>query len=337
MNSEILIYQNQDGKIKIDVRLDEETVWLTQAQMQELFQKSKATISEHIKNVFKEGELNKEVAVREFRTTTSHGAIAGKTQESKVNLYNLDVVISVGYRVKSVQGTQFRIWATQRLKEYIIKGFALNDDRFKSGTSMNYFNDLQDRIREIRLSEKFFYQKIKDIYTTSIDYDPKDEKTIDFFKVVQNKLLWAISQQTAAELVFRRVDASLPLMGMLSYDKKEKVSIKKSEVSIAKNYLDEDEIKLLGLLVEQYLAFAETMAQQQTPMYMKDWANRLDSILQLNGRELLTHAGKISHKKALEKSGVEYEKFKQQQKTIEKEASLKELEEDIKKFKKPKK
>lgn len=337
MNSNILLYQNQDGNIKIDVRLDEETVWLTQAQMQELFQKSKATISEHIKNVFEEGELNKEVAVREFRTTTSHGAIAGKTQESKVNLYNLDVVISVGYRVKSVQGTQFRIWATQRLKEYIIKGFALNDDRFKSGTSMNYFNELQDRIREIRLSEKFFYQKIKDIYTTSIDYDPKDERTINFFKVVQNKLLWAISQQTAAELVFRRVDASLPLMGMLSYDKKEKATIKKSEVSIAKNYLDEDEIKLLGLLVEQYLAFAETMAQQQTPMYMKDWANRLDSILQLNGRELLTHAGKISHKKALEKSGVEYEKFKQQQKTIEKEASLKELEEDIKRFKKPKK
>ncbi|TDU40416.1 hypothetical protein BXY82_2464 [Gelidibacter sediminis] len=337
MNSNILLYQNQDGNIKIDVRLDEETVWLTQAQMQELFQKSKATISEHIKNVFEEGELNKEVAVREFRTTTSHGAIAGKTQESKVNLYNLDVVISVGYRVKSVQGTQFRIWATQRLKEYIIKGFALNDDRFKSGTSMNYFNELQDRIREIRLSDKFFYQKIKDIYTTSIDYDPKDERTINFFKVVQNKLLWAISQQTAAELVFRRVDASLPLMGMLSYDKKEKATIKKSEVSIAKNYLDEDEIKLLGLLVEQYLAFAETMAQQQTPMYMKDWANRLDSILQLNGRELLTHAGKISHKKALEKSGVEYEKFKQQQKTIEKEASLKELEEDIKRFKKPKK
>lgn len=336
MNSSILIYENQDGNIKIDVRLDEETVWLTQAQMQELFQKSKATISEHIKNVFEEGELNKEVAVREFRTTTSHGAIAGKTQESKVNLYNLDVVISVGYRVKSVQGTQFRIWATQRLKQYIIKGFALNDDRFKSGTSMNYFNELQDRIREIRLSEKFFYQKIKDIYTTSIDYDPKDERTIEFFKVVQNKLLWAISQQTAAELVFRRVDASLPLMGMLSYDKKDKVSIKKSEVSIAKNYLDEDEIKLLGLLVEQYLAFAETMAQQQTPMHMKDWANRLDSILQLNGRELLTHAGKISHKKALEKSGVEYEKFKQQQKTFEKEASLRELEEDIKRFKKGK-
>lgn len=331
MTGEILIYQNTEGNIKIDVTLNEETVWLSQAQMQDLFQKSKSTISEHIKNVFEEGELNESSVVRDFRTT----AADGKNYQTKH--YNLDVIISVGYRVKSAQGTQFRIWATQRLKEYIIKGFTLNDDRFKSGSSMNYFNELQDRIRKIRLSEKFFYQKIKDIYTTSIDYNPKDKTTIDFFKVVQNKLLWAISQQTAAELVFRRADASLPLMGMLSYDKKEVASIKKGEVSIAKNYLDEKEIKLLGLLVEQYLAFAETMAQQQNPMYMKDWADRLDSILQLNGRELLTHAGKISHKKAIEKSENEYVKFKQQQAVIEKEASLKELEEDIKKLKKPKK
>ncbi|MEX1000939.1 MAG: virulence RhuM family protein [Crocinitomicaceae bacterium] len=337
MNSEILIYQNPDGNIKIDVRLENETVWLTQAQMGQLFGKDKRTISEHIRNIFNEGELDENMVVRNFRTTTQHGAIAGKTQEHEVKGYNLDVIISVGYRVKSVQGTQFRIWATQRLKEYIIKGFTLNDDRFKTGSSMNYFNELQDRIREIRLSEKFFYQKIKDIYATSIDYDPKDEKTIGFFKVVQNKLLWAISQQTAAELVYRRVDASLPLMGMLSYDKKREVSVKKAEVSIAKNYLEEDEIKLLGLLVEQYLAFAETMAQQQTPMYMKDWIERLDSILQLNGRELLTHAGKISHKIALDKSAEEYEKYKRQQKAIEKEASLKELEEDIKKLKKRKK
>ncbi|MFA7066531.1 MAG: virulence RhuM family protein [Dysgonamonadaceae bacterium] len=334
MNSEILIYQNPDGNIKIDVRLENETVWLTQTQMGQLFGKNKRTISEHIGNVFKEGELDERVVVRNFRTTTQHGAIPGKMQEREVKGYNLDVIISVGYRVKSQQGTQFRIWATQRLKEYIIKGFALNDDRFKSGSSMNYFNELQDRIREIRLSEKFFYQKIKDIYTTSIDYDPKDEKTIEFFKVVQNKLLWAISQQTAAELVYRRVDASLPLMGMQSYDKKQEVSIKKAEVSIAENYLNEDEIKLLGLLVEQYLAYAETMAQQQTPMYMKDWIERLDSILQLNGRELLTHAGKISHKMALNKSEEEYEKFKHRQKTIEKEESLKELEADIKKMKK---
>jgi hypothetical protein len=331
---EILIYQNQEGNIKIDVRLEEETVWLSQAQICDLFQKSKSTISEHISNVFAEGELSEKVVVRKFRTTTQHGAIVGKTQELEINLYNLDVIISVGYRVKSQQGTQFRIWATQRLREYIVKGFALNDDRFKSGTSMNYFNELQQRIREIRLSEKFFYQKIKDIYTTSIDYNPKDEKTIEFFKIVQNKLLWAISQNTAAELVFRRIDASLPLLGMQSYDKKEAKSIAKNEVSIAKNYLNEDEMKLLGLLVEQYLAFAETMAQQQTPMYMKDWTARLDSILQLNGRELLTHAGQISHQMALDKSNDEYQKYKQVLKTNEIEQSLKEIESDIKNLKK---
>ena len=337
MNSELIIYQNPDGNIKIDVRLEEETVWLTQDQMATLFGKAKSTINEHIKNVFSEGELDEKVVIRKFRITTQHGAIVGKTQEVEVFGYNLDVIISVGYRVKSSQGTQFRIWATQRLKEYIIKGFVLNDDRFKSGTSMNYFDELQERIREIRLSEKFFYQKIKDIYSTSIDYDPKDEKTIAFFKVVQNKLLWAISQQTAAELVFQRADAALPLMGMISYDKKSTPSIRKTDVSIAKNYLNEDEIKLLGLLVEQYLAFAETMALQRTPMYMKDWIDRLDSILQLNGRELLTHAGKISHEMALKKSGDEFGKYQLSQKALEKVQSLKELEQDILKLKRTKK
>lgn len=321
----ILIYKNTEGNITIDVRLQEETVWLTIAQMARLFGKAKSTINEHILNVYSERELDESVSKRKI------GISDFSTKPT--NFYNLDVIISVGYRVKSQEGTQFRIWATQRLKEYIIKGFTLNDERFKSGSSMNYFNELQDRIREIRISEKFFYQKIKDIYATSIDYDPKDEKTIAVFKMVQNKLLWTISQQTAAELVYRRADAKLPLMGMLSYDKKNKTTIKKAEVSIAKNYLNEEEMKLLGLLVEQYLAFAETMAQQQTPMYMKDWANRLDTILQLNGRELLNHAGKISHQKAVEKSGEEYEKFKQQQKAIEKEASLIELEKDIKKLK----
>ena len=329
-NSEILIYQNSEGSIKIDVRLEEESVWLTQAQLCELFQKSKATISEHIKNVLEEGELDASATVRNFRTVQTEGK---REVERAIDYYNHDVIISVGYRVKSPQGTQFRIWATQRLKEYIIKGFTLNDDRFKSGSSMNYFNELQERIREIRLSERFFYQKIKDIYTTSIDYDAKDERTIEFFKVVQNKLLWAISQQTAAELVYRRVDASLPLMGMQSLDKKNTLAIKKTDISIAKNYLKEDEIKLLGLLVEQYLAFAETMAQQHQPMYMKDWIQRLDVILQLNGRELLTHAGKISHDRALKKSNEEYEKYKIAQQAIEKEQSLKEIEEDIKKLK----
>lgn len=330
---EILIYENQDGSIKVDVRLEEDTVWLTQDQMAQLFGKGRSTITEHIGNIFKEGELDEKVVSRKFRHTTQHGAILGKTQEKEVTLYSLDVIISVGYRVKSQQGTQFRIWATQRLKEYIIKGFALNEDRFKTGNSMNYFNELQSRIREIRLSEKFFYQKIKDIYTTSIDYNPKDEKTITFFKEVQNKLLWAISQNTAAELVYRRVDAALPLMGMQSYDKKTTKNIQKQEISVAKNYLNEDEMKLLGLLVEQYLAFAETMAQQQTPMYMKDWIDRLDSLLQLNGREILTHAGTISHQMAVNKSEAAFEKYKIEQTKIEKELSLKEIEEDIKRLK----
>ena len=325
---EILIYQNQEGNIKIDVTLEGETVWLTQAQMAELFGKGRSTITEHIQNIFKEGELEEHSVCRNFR----HTANDGKTYET--NYYNLDVIISVGYRVKSPQGTQFRIWATQRLKEYIIKGFALNDERFKTGKSMNYFEELQNRIREIRLSERFFYQKIKDIYATSIDYDTKDEKTIEFFKIVQNKLLWAISSQTAAELVYRRVDASLPLLGMRSFDKKTSEKITKNDISIAKNYLNEEEIKLLGLLVEQYLAFAETMAQQRTPMYMNDWISRLDSILQLNGRELLNHAGKISHEMAVQKSGEEYAKFKVELKKTEKEQSLKEIESDIKKLKK---
>ena len=327
--SEILIYRALDGTVKIDVRLEDDTVWLTQAQMGKLFGKGRTTIAEHIQNIFSEGEWQEEVVCRNFRHTTRHGAIEGKTQEVTTRYYNLDMIIAVGYRVKSPQGTQFRIWATQRLKEYIVKGFALNDERFKTGNSMNYFNELQERIREIRLSERFFYQKIKDIYKTSIDYNPKDERTICFFKVVQNKLLWAISRQTAAELVYRRSSADLPLLGMQSYDKNT-VLIRKSDVSIAKNYLTEDEMRLLGLLVEQYLSFAETMAQQHVPMYMKDWIERLDFILQLNGRELLTHAGTIGHETALQKAGEEYEKYRSAIRISEHEQSLKEIEDDIK-------
>lgn len=324
-SSDILIYQSDDGNIKVDVQLSDETVWLTQEQMALLFGKAKSTINEHIKNIFSEGELEESLCVHKFGNP--------KFMKKGHNYYNLDVIISTGYRVKSRQGTHFRIWATQRLKEYIIKGFTLNTERYKTGNSMNYFNELQERIREIRISERFFYQKIKDIYATSIDYDPKDEKTLEFFKIVQNKLLWAISRQTAAELIYRRVDANLPLMGMQSYDKKYTDKIKKAEISIAKNYLNEEEIKLLGLLVEQYLAFAETMAQQHTPMYMKDWIERLDSILQLNGRELLNHAGSISHQKALEKSSEEYKKYTETKRKLEKEMSLKELENDINQLK----
>ena len=212
--NEIVIYQSQDGTIKVDVLLTEETVWLTQAQMAMLFDKDKRTISEHIVNIFKENELQENMVIRKFRTTTQHGAIEGKTQSHEVNFYNLDVIISVGYRGKSLQGTQFRIWATQPLRDYIIKGFALNDERFKSGSSMNYFKELLDRIREIRLSERVFYQQIKDIYATSIDYNPSDEQTIAFYKEVQNKLLWAVSGKTAAELVYYRANATLPQMGL---------------------------------------------------------------------------------------------------------------------------
>ncbi len=325
--SEILIYQSPTGNIKIDVRLEEENVWLTQKLMAELFQTTVPNINMHLKSIYEECELDEKATIKDFLIVQKEGT---REVNRKQKFYNLDAIISVGYRIKSQVATQFRIWATKRLKEYIVKGFALNDERFKTGNSMNYFNELQDRLREIRISERFFYQKIKDIYTTSIDYNPKDEMTIEFFKIVQNKLLWAISSQTAAELIYRRADASLPLMGMQSYDKENIVKIRKSDVSIAKNYLDEKEIKLLGLLVEQYLAFAETMAQQHTPMYMKDWTDRLDNILQLNGRELLAHAGKISHKMALEKSNIELEKYKEEQKRLSLENSLKELENDIK-------
>ena len=330
--SEILIYQNENGNIKVDVMFEDGSIWLSQAQICELFGKAKSTISEHIKAIFEEGELDEKVVVRNYRTTTKHGAIEGKTQTSDIKIYNLDMIIAIGFRVRSSTGTKFRIWANDKLKEYITKGFVLNDERFKNGNSIGYFDELQKRLRDIRISEKFFYQKIKDIYMTSIDYDPKDEKTIEFFKIVQNKLLWAVSSQTAAELVHNRVDMSKPLLGMSSYYKESK-NVTKKDVSIAKNYLNEEEIKLLGLLVEQYLAFAETMAMQQTPMYMKDWIARLDAVISLNGRELLTHAGKISQINAKAKSELEYQKFKDEQKKIEKIESLKELEADIKRLK----
>ncbi len=327
--SQILIYQNESGVINVDVRLEENSLWLSQAQICEVFGKAKSTISEHIKNIFQEGELNLISTVRNFRTVQFEGS---REVTREVDFYNLDMIIAIGFRVKSPQGTKFRIWANKRLNEYITKGFVLNDERFKSGTSMSYFDELQKRLREIRISERFFYQKIKDIYMTSLDYDAKDEKTIEFFKIVQNKLLWAISSQTAAQLVHNRVDVNLPLLGMQSFDKNGQ-NITKKDVSIAKNYLSEEEIKLLGLLVEQYLAFAETMAMQRQPMYMKDWITRLDAIISLNGRELLTHAGSISHDKALAKSLQEYEKYKLTKTEFEKQMNIQELELDIKNMK----
>lgn len=248
-NDNMLIYQSADGNIKIDVRFERETVWLSLDQMATLFGRDKSTISRHVKNIFEEGELQAHSVVANYATT----AADGKTYQ--VDYYNLDVIISVGYRVKSQQGTQFRIWATQRLREYIIKGFTLNDERFKIGSSYNYFKELLDRIREIRLSEKVFYQQIKDIYATSIDYNPSAEMTLAFFKEVQNKLLWAVSEKTVAELMYYRANASLPMMGLTSTEKEGKIT--KNDVLIGKNYLDEKEIGQLKLIVEQFLAYAE--------------------------------------------------------------------------------
>lgn len=323
-NDEILIYQSQDGIIKIDVLFENETVWLNQNQLCTLFGKSKATISEHIKHIFEERELDEKAVVRNFRTTASDG----KTYQ--VDYYNLDVIISVGYRVKSHQGTQFRIWATQRLRDYIIKGVALNDERFKRGNSMNYFKDLLERIREIRLSERVFYQQIKDIYATSIDYNPNDELTLQFFKEVQNKLLWAVSGKTAAELIYYRANAELPMMGLTSTEVAGKV--RKSDTQTGKNYLTEDEIKVLKLIVEQFLAFAEAQAIAHVPMYMKDWIEHLKMVLTMNRKSILEDAGRISHQMALQKADEEYSKYKHMLRVAEHLESIKELNEDLKRL-----
>lgn len=321
-NDEMLIYQSQDGTIKVDVLFQDETVWLTQEQMAMLFGKSVSTINEHINNVFEEKELNKDAVTHKF-------GISEFMHKPKL-YYNLDVIISVGYRVKSYQGTQFRIWATQRLRDYIIKGVALNDERFKKGGSMNYFKQLLERIREIRLSERVFYQQIKDIYATSIDYNPSDEMTLQFFKEVQNKLLWAVSGKTAAELIYYRANASLPMMGLTSTENNGKVL--KSDIVVGKNYLNEEEIGILKLIVEQYLAFAEAQAMAHVPMYMKDWIERLKMVLTMNQKSILEDSGKISHQLALQKAEQEYIKYKNAELEKEHLESIKELDADIKRL-----
>mgnify|MGYP000003525033 CR=1 FL=1 len=298
-NGEIVIYKSEDGHIKVDVLFEGETVWLTQAQICELFGKSKSTISEHIKNIFEEGELNIDSVVRNFRTTASDG------KEYDTNYYNLDVIISVGYRVKSHQGTQFRIWATQRLREYIIKGFTLNDERFTSGSSMNYFKELLDRIRQIRLSERVFYQQVKDIYATSIDYDPRASVSQEFFKKVQNKIHYAVHGHTAAELIVERADAEKDFMGLLTFKGTQPTL---AEAKTAKNYL---ELRAMGQLVSGYLDFAERQAEREQPMTMSDWANYLDRILTMSGEQLLQDSGKVSHTEAMEHATNEYRKYKQ--------------------------
>ena len=321
--NEIVIYKSQDGTIKVDVLFEGKTVWLTMDQMTVLFGKSRSTINEHILNIFKEGELVEEDSVRKIGNSDF--------STKPTNYYNLDVIISVGYRVKSKQGTQFRIWATKRLQEYILKGFTINDERFKTGSSMNYFKELLERIREIRLSERVFYQQIKDIYATSIDYDPSDEMTLAFYKEVQNKLLWAVSGKTAAELIYYRANATLPLMGLTSTTFPEKVL--KADITIGKNYLNEEEIKMLKLIVEQFLAYAEAQALAHKPMYMRDWVEKLKLVLTLNEKNILEDAGHISHQLAVSKAGEEYTKYKEIQRSMEHLNSIKELDDDIKRLK----
>lgn len=325
-NGNIIIYQSKDGQIKVDVRFEKDTVWLSIDQMSVLFGRNKSTISRHIKNIFEEEELSAQSVVAKFATTASDG----KTYQ--VDYFNLDVIISVGYRVKSLQGTQFRIWATQRLHEYIIKGFALNEERLKTGSSYNYFKELLDRIREIRLSERLFYQQIKDIYATSIDYNPADEITIAFYKEVQNKLLWAISGQTAAELVYYRSNAQLPMMGLTSTEIQGRV--KKSDISIGKNYLKEEEMQQLKLIVEQFLAYAEMQASAQKPMYMRDWVQKLRLILTMNEKNILEHSGTISHALAVSKATKEYEIYKCKEREIEHLENIKQLDQDLKSIRK---
>lgn len=307
-NSSFLLYQTEDGKVKIETHFENETVWLNQAQIGDLFQKSKSTISEHIKNIFKDGELEEELVVRDFRTTTQHGAIQGKTQTKNVKFYNLDVVISVGYRVKSLRGVHFRKWATAVLKEYLIKGFAMNDELLKEAGGGNYFDELLARIRDIRSSEKVFWRKVLDIYATSIDYDPKTEQSTMVFKTIQNKMHWASHGKTAAETIYKRVDSSKEHIGLTNF--KGEIPTKK-EVEIAKNYLAEDELNILNRMVTAFLEIAEIQALDRTPMYMADWIKQLDSFLKMTNKNILQDSGTISHQKAIEKAHSEYKIYKE--------------------------
>lgn len=303
-HTELLIYQTEDGRTRIQVRLENETVWLTQKLMAELFQKDVRTINEHIRNIYEEGELEPEATIRKFRIVQTEGS---RQVSRKVDFYNLDVIISVGYRVKSHRGTQFRQWATQRLREYIVKGFTLDDERLKEAGGGNYFDELLSRIRDIRSSEKVFWRKVLDIYATSIDYDPNTEMSRRFFQIVQNKMHWAAHGHTAAEIIASRADAEKPNMGLTSWTGDKPA---RSDSEIAKNYLTREELDTLNRIVSIYLDFAELQALNRKPMYMKDWIDKLDEFLKVSERNILTHAGKISHDEALEKARKEYEKFR---------------------------
>lgn len=305
-NGEIIIFKTADEKVSVNVVLEDENVWLTQVEMASLFQKGRSTITEHINNIFKEGELEEDLVCRKIRRTTKHGAIKEKTQEKEVKYYNLDVIISVGYRVKSLRGTEFRKWATKRLKEYIIKGFTIDDDRLKSAGGGGYWKELLDRIRDIRSSEKVLYRQVLDLYSTSIDYNSKAEESKIFFATVQNKLHFAVNNQTAAELIYNRVDAEKEFMGLSTFSGK--VPIKK-DISIAKNYLKKDELQRLNRLVSAFFDLAELRAMEYQEMKMQDWIEELNKFTASYGKGTLDNLGKISHKKAIKKAEEEYKKY----------------------------
>ena len=308
--NEIVIFETEDKLITLPVAVDHETVWLNRNQMAELFDRDVKTIGKHINNALKE-ELEGQVVVAKFATTTLHGAIEGKTQTHMTEYYNLDVIISVGYRVKSIRGTQFRRWATERLKEYMIKGFTMDDERLKGNGGGNYWKELLDRIRDIRSSEKVLYRQVLDLYATSVDYNPHSDESIRFFKIVQNKLHFAAHGHTAAEVIYERADAEKPFMGLTSFSG-ELPALK--DISIAKNYLSEDELKILNNLVSGYFDLAEINAIEHKPMYMNDYVEQLDSVLSSGNRKLLSGSGKVSHDQAVKKAKSEYRKY--QEKTI---------------------
>jgi hypothetical protein len=299
-NTSILIYQSEDGKTKIETRLEDETVWLTIDQMAELFQKSRSTINEHILNIYEEQELDQEQSMKKIGNSDF--------STKPTNYYNLDVIISVGYRVKSHQGTKFRQWATVRLREYLVKGFTLNDELLKQAGGGNYFDELLARIRDIRSSEKVFWRKVLDIYATSIDYNPKLAISIEFFQTVQNKMHWAAHGQTAAEVIYSRIDAHKPNLGLTNF---KGIKPTRQETEIAKNYLNEKELNILNRMVTAYLELAELQALNRKPMYMRDWIERLDDFLKMTGNDILQHAGTISHEQALKKASSEYERYKE--------------------------
>ncbi len=328
---EIIIYQSDDGLTKINVNMQNETVWLSLDQMAELFQRDKSTISRHIKNVFEEGELLREATVAKFATVQ----IEGDRQVSRdIDYYNLDVIISVGYRVKSQRGVQFRIWATERLREYLIKGFTMDDERLKGNGGGNYWKELLDRIRDIRSSEKVLYRQVLDLYATSVDYNPHSEESVKFFKIVQNKLHYAAHGHTAAEVIFERADAEKPFMGLTSFSGELPVL---KDIGVAKNYLQEDELKILNNLVSGYFDLAEISAIEHRPMYMEDYIKQLDLVLTSGNRKLLTDAGSVSHKQALDKAKAEYRKYQENTITPVEQAYLDSIKETAKAVKKNKK